>query len=117
MLNILEENKIDGYVSTMVEKPTYNEERIKFNKNQAKSKHIIFDSVKDNLMSMIIPLKTESECFDTLTNIFKKKASSQEEGCIQSKVMYTKEENIVLTTIMKKGRNPFTANHLLHLRE
>ena len=90
MLNILEEHNLDGYVSTVVEDPTTNEWWIKFNNNKAKAKNIIFDSVKENLMSRIIPLKARRECFDTLTNIFKKKDSSQEEGHIQNKVMCTK---------------------------
>ena len=77
----------------------------------------MFDLVKDNLMSMIIMLKTATECFDTLTNIFKNKASSQEEGHIQSKVLYTKQENLVLTTRMKKGRNIFTIKKLFHSSE
>ena len=78
VLNILEENNLDGYVSTMVEDPTTNEGKINLKKNQENTKHIIFDSIKDYLMSMIIPLKTVRECFNTLTNIFKTKASSQE---------------------------------------
>ena len=63
---------------------------------------------------MVTPLKTAKECFDTLTKFFKKKASSQEEGRIQSKFVYTKEENLVLIARMKKGRNPFTTKKLIH---
>ena len=33
--------------------------------------------MKDNLMSVITPLKTEKECFDTLTNLYEKKAPTQ----------------------------------------
>jgi hypothetical protein len=38
---------------------------------------IIFDSVKDNIMPVIAPLKTAKECFDTLSNLYEKKAPSQ----------------------------------------
>ena len=65
-------------MTIVVEDPTTNEDRINFKKNQAKAKYVIFDLVKDNLMSMIILLKITRECFDTLTNIFKKKDSCQE---------------------------------------
>ena len=117
VLNILEEHNLDGYVSIVIEIPTTNEGRINFKKNQEKDKHMIFDLVKDNLMSMIISLKSARECFDTLTNIFKKKESSQEEGHFQSKVVYTKEENLVLMERMKKGRNPFTTKNLFNSSE
>ena len=46
-------------------------------KRKAKSKWIIYDLVKDNLMPVIIPLKTAKECFNTLTNIYEKEALSQ----------------------------------------
>ena len=46
-------------------------------KNQAKEKRIIYDSMKDNLMSVITPLKTTKECFNTLTNIYEKKVPTQ----------------------------------------
>ena len=48
-----------------------------FEKNQAKEKRIIYDSMKDNLMSVITPLKTTNECFDTLMNLYEKKAPTQ----------------------------------------
>ena len=117
VLNILEDHEFYSFVPIVVEEPTTNEGKINFKKNQAKPTHIIFDSVKDNFMSMIIPLKTARECFDTLTNIFKKKALSQEEGNIERKIVYTKEENLVLTTRMKKGRNTFTTKNMVHSSE
>ena len=80
VLNILQKHDLDGHVSTVVEETTTNEGKINFKKNKAKAKHIIFDLVKDNLMSMIILLKNTRNCFDTLTNIFKNKDSSEDEG-------------------------------------
>ena len=114
VLNILEENNLDSYVSIVEEDPTTNEGRINFKKNQEKAKRIIFDSIKDYLMSMIILLKTAKECFNTLTNIFKKKALIQEEGRVQRNFVYTKEENIVLMVRMKKWRNHFTTKKVFH---
>ena len=76
LLNILEEHNLDGYVSKMEGEPTANELKTNFKNNQAKAKHIMFHSVKDNLMSMIIQPKTARECLDTLTNIFKEKSLS-----------------------------------------
>ena len=69
VLNILEEHDIDSFITTLEEDPTTNEGMVNFKVNQAKVKHIIFDSVKDKLMFVIIPLKTARECFDTLTYI------------------------------------------------
>ena len=51
-----------------------------YKKNQAKEKRIIYDSVKDNLMSIITPLNATNECFDTLMNIYEKKAPTQKRG-------------------------------------
>ena len=34
----------------------------------------MYDSMNDNLMSVITPLKTANECFETLTNLYEKKA-------------------------------------------
>ena len=61
----------------MVEKTTSNARCINFKKNQAKAKQRIYDLVKDNLMPGITSFKITNECFDTLTNLYEKKASSQ----------------------------------------
>ena len=117
VLNILEEHELDEDVSTMVEEPSAKEGKIKFKNNQSKEKHMIFDSIKDNLIPVIIFLKTSMECFDTRTNLFKKNALSQEEWCIQRNILCTKEDNIFFMVIMKKGRNPFTTKKLFHSNE
>ena len=77
VLNILEEHDLDGYVSNVVKDPTTNARWTTFKNNKAKSKWIIYDLGKENLMPMIIPLKTEKECFNTLTNLYDKKDLSQ----------------------------------------
>ena len=73
MINILEEHDLDSFVATVIEEPTTNAGRINYKKNQAKEKRIIYDSVKENLMSMITPLKMTKECFETHRNIYGKK--------------------------------------------
>ena len=61
----------------MVEDPNTNARHTNYKKYQSKYKWIIYDSMKDNLMPIITPLKTVKECFDTMTNLYLKKAPSQ----------------------------------------
>ena len=74
---ILEENDLNDLVFNTIEESTSNAARIAFKKKQAKARRIIYDSVKETLMPTITPLKTAKECFDTLTNLYEKKALSQ----------------------------------------
>ena len=76
VIAILEENDIDHYVTSMVKEPSTNVGRTAFKKNQAKERRIIYDSVKENLMPVITPLKTTKECYDTLVKLFETKAPS-----------------------------------------
>ena len=69
VIMILEEHDIDHYVTTVVAKPTSNVGRASFKRNQAKARRIIYDSVKEHIMSIITPLKTTMECFDTLVKV------------------------------------------------
>ena len=77
MINILEEHDIDSFVTSVIEEPTTNTGKKIYKKNQAKAKRIIYDSMKDNLMPVITPLKTAKECFDTLMNLYEKKDPTQ----------------------------------------
>ena len=77
IINILEEHDLDNSITNVVEEPTTAASRTNFKKNQAKAKRIIFDSLKDSIMLVVAPLKTIKECFDTLTNLYEKKAPSQ----------------------------------------
>ena len=70
---MIEDHYLDSFVTTMVEEPTTNARRFKFKKNQEKEKRIIYDLVKENIMSMISLLKTVNECFATLSNLYEKK--------------------------------------------
>ena len=77
VLNILEESDLDDLVTRVVEEPTTAQGRAAFKKKQAKAKRVIFDSVKDNLMAVLAPLRTAKECFDGLANLYEKKAPTQ----------------------------------------
>ena len=76
LMATLQENDLDDLVINAMEEPTSNAGRIAFKKKQTKARRIIYDSVKETLMPTITPLKTAKECFDTLTNLYKKKAPS-----------------------------------------
>ena len=74
VVNILEKNDLDELLTSVVEEPTTTQGRTTFKEKQAKSKRFIFNSVKDNLMPAIPPLSTTKECFDSLANLYEKKA-------------------------------------------
>lgn len=74
---ILEENDLDHYMTSLVEMPFSNVGRTTYKRNQAKARRIIYDSVKENLMPVITPLKTTKECFDTLVRLYETKAPNQ----------------------------------------
>lgn len=78
ILNILEEYDLDSFVTSVVKEPTTNAGRSTFKKNHVKAKRIIFDSVKDNIMTVLTPLKTAKECFDTHKSV-SDKGTKQEE--------------------------------------
>ena len=59
------------------EEPTSNASRLAYKKKQAKARRIIYDSVKETVMPNITALKTAKECFDTLANLYEKKAPNQ----------------------------------------
>ena len=77
VLNILDESDLDDLVTRVVEAPTTAQGRATFKKKQAKAKRVISDSVKDNLMVVLAPLRTAKECFDALANLYEKKAPTQ----------------------------------------
>ena len=77
LMAILKGNDLDHYVASVVEEPISNDGRIAYKRNQRKARRIIYDSVKENLMPVITPLKTTKECFDTLVKLYETKAQSQ----------------------------------------
>jgi hypothetical protein len=77
ILNILQENNLEQYVTTVVEETMNNERRATFRKIQEKAKRIIFDSIKDSIMPAMTLLMTAKDCMDTLVNLYEKQAPSQ----------------------------------------
>jgi hypothetical protein len=59
-------------VTKVVEEPMNNVGRTTFRKSQEKAKRIIFDSVKDNIVSAMTSLMTSKDCMDTLVNLYEK---------------------------------------------
>ena len=73
---ILEENDLDDIVFNASDEPTSNAGRLAYKKKQAKARRIIYDSVIETVMPNITALKAAKECFDTLANLYEKKAPS-----------------------------------------
>ena len=67
---------MDDIVFNVSEEPTSNAGRLAYKKKQAKARRIIYDFVKETVMPNITTLKTTKECFDTLANLYEKKAPS-----------------------------------------
>ena len=91
IMNILEEHDLDQFVTSEVDAPTIVAGRSNFKRNQAKAKRIIFNSVKDSIMTILTPLTTTKECFDTLTNLYEKKIPSQKR-VLKTKLRFLKME-------------------------
>ena len=77
LTTILEENDLDDVVFNTIEEPTSNAGRLAYKRKQGKARRIMYDSVKETVMPNITALKTTKECFDTLANLYEKKAPSQ----------------------------------------
>ena len=58
ILNLLEENDLDDYVTRVIPEPTDDNGKATYKKNQDKEKSILFDSMKDHLIPYISQLKT-----------------------------------------------------------
>lgn len=76
VLNLLDENDLDDYVTKGVAEPTDDNGKETYKKNQAKEKRILFDLVKDRLIPIISPLKTPKECYDALIKLLETKNPS-----------------------------------------
>jgi hypothetical protein len=77
IINILEENDLEDYITREIEEPTTNTARASYKRKQTKAKRIIFYSIKENMMPLIGHLRTAKECFDALENLYEKKAPTQ----------------------------------------
>jgi hypothetical protein len=89
--NILQEHDLEKYVTTVVEEPMNNAGRLAFSKSQAKAKKIIFDSIKESIMTAMTSLMTVKECMDTLVNLYEKQAPCENRK-LKHKLKYLKME-------------------------
>jgi hypothetical protein len=89
--NILQEHDLEKYVTTVVEEPMNNIGRMDFRKSQEKAKKIIFESIKESIMTAMTSLMTVKECMDTLVNLYEKQAPSQKRK-LKHKLKYLKME-------------------------
>ena len=77
IIAILEEHDLDQYVLTEVAEPTSAAGKASFKRIQGKARRILYNSVKENIMPIITPLKTVKECYETLVKLYETKATSQ----------------------------------------
>jgi glutaredoxin 2 len=77
IINILEENDLEDFITMEIEEPTTNTARATYKRKQTKAKRIIFYSIKDNMMPLIGHLRTAKDCFDALENLYEKKEPTQ----------------------------------------
>jgi hypothetical protein len=77
IINILEENDLEDFISREIEEPTTNTVRAAYKRKQTKDKRIIFYYIKDNMMPIISHLRTAKDCFDALENLYEKKTPTQ----------------------------------------
>ena len=61
VMEILEDNDIDHYMTNVMEEPSSNTRRTAFKKNQAKARRIIYHSMKVCIMPLITTLKITKE--------------------------------------------------------
>ena len=74
---ILEENDLDKYVTEEVPEPEEKEAKTNHKNNMTRTKMIIANSIKDNLIPHVSSLKTPKNMFDALTKLFEGKNINQ----------------------------------------
>lgn len=70
ILFIMEEKEIDDHLNRVILEPTNDEGKHTHKKNEAKTKWILVDLVKDHLIPYIVPLKIYKCMYDALVRIF-----------------------------------------------
>lgn len=70
---ILEVNDLEGFIQEEVVEPEGAEAKAKYKKNMVKTKRIIADSIKDNLIPHVSSLKTPKQMFDALSRLYEGK--------------------------------------------
>ena len=88
-------------VTRVVEEPTTAQGRAEF-KKQAKAQRVIFDSVKDNPMVVLAPLRTTKDCFDTLANLYEKKAPTHKRALRKQLRSVKMEKDETVATFFSK---------------
>ena len=73
---ILEEIDLEGFIKEEVAEPEGDEEKSKHKKDMIKTKRIIVDSIKDNLISQVSSRRTPKEMFDALSNLFEERIAT-----------------------------------------
>ena len=102
IMNIFEENDLEDFITREVEEPTTNTARAAYKRKQTKARRIIFDSIKDNLIPLIGPLRTAKECFDALANLYEKKAPTQKRILKKQLRTLKMEKNDTVATFFSK---------------
>lgn len=76
ILNTFVEFNPDDLVTRNLEEPTTVTSRAAYRKKQAKSKRLIFESIKDSMMPLVQSLPIAKDCMDTLSKLYDVDASS-----------------------------------------
>ena len=74
---VLEENELESYIHEEVPVPEGDEEKALHKKKMVMAKRIIADSIKDHRIPHFSSLKTPTEMFDYLNNLFEGKDINQ----------------------------------------
>ena len=76
VMNILQELDLVHFVTSEPNEPFTEEEKVTFRKSQARARRIIFDSVKDSVMTVMTSLMSPKQCMDALTQLYEKSTTS-----------------------------------------
>jgi hypothetical protein len=68
---------LDDLVTRDIEEPTFGAGKSTFQKKQAKSKRIIYDSINDSMMPLLHTLATMKECMDAPSKLYDTKTPFQ----------------------------------------
>ena len=77
MMNILQELDLVHFVTSEPNERITEEEKIAFKRRQARAKRIIFDLVKDSVMTIMTSLMSPKQCMNALTQLYEKSATTQ----------------------------------------
>jgi len=102
ILFVLVENEIQKYVKEKISELESDEEKAKHQKNEAKTKIILIDSVRNHLIPHIVELKTAKEMFDAFVGLFESKNTSKKLALRnQLRCIMMSKSDLVATYYMK----------------